>query len=83
MIVTPLTPAEEIMGCASEVEDSHASITLELLVIEEALNNDKLAEAENVSYARIYIKEIYGYLQLLDEALAKLEKHALSIVGKD
>jgi hypothetical protein len=76
------TLQEEMMGWASDVEDSQASLTNELLTIEAALDNGKL-ELENVEYARSHIQELNGHLQLLDEALAKLQKPALTIFGKD
>ncbi|HTD18801.1 MAG TPA: hypothetical protein VK667_04650, partial [Ktedonobacteraceae bacterium] len=60
------TPVEEMMGWASDVEDSQASLTNELLTIEAALDNGKL-ELENVEYARSHIQELNGHLQLLDE----------------
>ena len=76
------TPVEEMMGWASDVEDSQASLTNELLTIEAALDNGKL-ELENVEYARSHIQELNGHLQLLDKALAKLQKPTLTLVGKD
>jgi hypothetical protein len=76
------TPQEEMMGWASDVEDSQVSLTNELLTIEAALDNGKL-ELENVEYARSHIQELNGHLQLLDEILAKLQKPTLTIVGND
>ena len=81
-------PVEEIVGRANEAEDSHADLTCELYEIENALNDEKVPDAENaiaenIVYARSCIEKLHSDLQLLDEALAKLQKPALTIVGKD